>query len=352
MPLIKDNDIVTLRKYVKMSFTTTAVNSMPDLDSAEREYLVPILGSEIYNALVLQVENDNITWNALLTLCRAAIAPLAVWADLPFMQASIEDSGIKTTHSDHKEAAHQWEYKEIEQALINKGSKILDQLIEHLLIRGADYGWNNADTKSSYFRTGSDFNKYASIYQANLTFQQLKPLIAEVEDHFMRAALGDAFFEELRDNAQPNQQEKYAYELIKKAIAQFTIVRAVERLPVKITPYGLLATIENASRETRPATPATTDQITLLLQSAQREGDSYQIQLMAYLNVKASASLFASFFNSTYYTKPTVIVPFEDQYPRGIWQERFGENERYDNDNDRSEYYNRYGRRRGTFDMT
>lgn len=352
MALIKENDIVTLRKYVKMSFTTSAVNSMPDLESAERDYLLPIVGTDVYQDLLQQVADNNILWPALLTLCRAAIAPLAVWADLPFMQASIEDGGIKTTFSDHKQAAHQWEYKEIEQALINKGSKILDQLIEHLLIHGAGYGWVNADTTASFFRTGSDFSKYAPIHQANLTFQQLKPLIAEVEDHFIRAAIGNDFFEELRDKQAFTQQEKYAYTLIKKATAQYTIVRAAERLPVKITPYGLLATIENASRETRPATPAAGDQMALLLQSAQREGDSYHVQLKNFLNLNASATLFTTYFTSSYYSAPVVTVA-DNSYPRGYWDERFYDDrfcgEGFNKDNHYRPGFNRRGR--GSFNM-
>lgn len=338
MPLIKDNDIVTLRKYVKMSFTTTSVNSMPDLDGAEREYLIPILGDEVYAELDDQVQTNTVTWGSLLNLCRAAIAPLAVYSDLPFMQASIEDGGIRTTATDHKQPVHQWEYKNIQQALLDKGSKALDQLIQHLLEKGDDYGWDNADTKASYFRTGADFNKYAPIYQPNVTFQQLKPLIAEVEDHFIRAAIGDAFFEELRDKANPGKEEKYVYVLIKKAIANYTILRAVERLPVKITSYGLLATIENTSRESMPVTPAGSEQLNILMQSAQREGDSYHIQFMQFLNATAAASdtVFTTFKNSTYY-KPPVVKPdiCHTTFPR-----------HHDGHHD-----HHHGRRRGTFDM-
>jgi hypothetical protein len=245
--LIKNNDITTLRRYVKMSFTASAVQSMPDLDAAERKFLIPILTQPVYDALQLQVDNNAITWTSLLNICRAAAAPLAVWLDLPFYQASIEDGGVKTTSSEYKQAAHQWEYREIEKALVNKGMAALEDLINHLIANAATYSWTNAEATESFIRTGTEFNKIIFLNQPNLTFQQLKPLMVEVEDHFIRGSIGDDLFEYLRDVTDPTPEEKTAITLIKKAIANYTVVRAVERLPVKITPAGLMASLQNGT---------------------------------------------------------------------------------------------------------
>jgi len=298
--LIKENDITTLRRYVKMSFTATAVKSMPDIDAAERKFLIPILTQPVFNALQAEVDANDATWSTLLNLCRAAIAPLALWLDLPFMQASIEDGGIKTTHSDNKEAAHQWEYRQIETALVNKGMAALEDLIDHLLVNGSNYEWQDRADDNSIFRTGKDFSRYVYLHQPNLTFQQLKPLVKEVEDHFIRPAIGDAFYNSLALLSTPGEGEIKAIQLIKKAVANYTVVRAVERLPVKITPYGLMASLQN-NTEGKADAPAKDNQLSLLMTSSQREADAYLFQLMEYLNKTASALVFNTFFTSAYY---------------------------------------------------
>jgi hypothetical protein len=304
MPLIKDNDIVTLRKYVKIAFTATAVKSMPDIDAAERKYIIPILTQDVFDLLQAKVDNNDASWNTLLNLCRAAVAPIAVWLDLPFYQASLEDGGLKTTHSDNKQAAHQWEYLRIETALVNKGMAALEDLIEHLLKRGSNYQWTDDDDEQSIFRTGKEFTRYLTIHQPNLTFQQLRPLVKEVEDHFIRAAIGDDFYNDLLKLSTPTTTDKIALQLIKKAVANYTGVRCVERLPVKVTPNGLMATLAGNSEAFATDTPAKDNSLDIFMKSCQREGDSYHLQLMQFLNKTASAQVFDKFYSSDYYTAP------------------------------------------------
>jgi hypothetical protein len=304
MSLIKDNDIATLLKYVKMSFTASAIKSMPDLDAAERKFLIPLLTQDVFDALQAQVTANNITWTTLLNLCRAAIAPLAVWLDLPFMQAQIGDGGITTTATANRQAAHQWEYLRIETALVNKGMAALEDLIDHLLLKGDDYEWEDNKDERCIFRTGKEFSRFIYLHQPNLTFQQLRPLIKEVEDHFIRAAMGDDFYDELLKKTEPTGESRIALQLVKKAVANYTIVRAVERLPVKITPNGLMATLQGNSEALAVDAPAKDTSLDMLMKSCQREGDAYQLQLMQYLNKVASAEVFDTFFGSDYYKPP------------------------------------------------
>lgn len=228
------------------------------------------------------------------------------------MQAQLSDGGLKSDDN----AAHQWEFARVEAALVNKGMAALEDLIEHLLMSGGAYSWANASTKESFFRTGNEFSQYVYLHQPNLTFQQLKPLIREVEDHYIKAAIGDDFFAELRDKVNPSVAEMSAIRLIKKVIAQFTVVRAVERMPVKITPNGLMAMIQTNS-EGHPETPAEGSQLDRLMKSGNREGNAYQMELMQLLNKYASLSVFTTFFNSEYYRQPAETAE-NNFYRRGV----------------------------------
>lgn len=314
MSLINDNDITTLRRYVRMSFTATPLKSMPDLDAAERKFLIPVLTQPVFDVLQAQVAGNSITWTTLLNLCRAVICPLAVYLDLPFLQASIEDGGLKTTHSDNKQAAHQWEYNKVRDALVEKGMAALEDLIDHLLISGATYNWSNDETKANIFRTGKDLSpRYISLHMPNVTFQYLKPLLNEVEDHFIRASIGDDTFETLRDISNPSAAEKVAMQLIKKCVAQYLLVRAVERMPVKITPHGLMSTLESSDGgEFQSNKTASETSLLRLMQAAQREGDAYHLQLKDHLNKHANATVFATYYNSEYYKAPVEVKEVND----------------------------------------
>jgi hypothetical protein len=306
------NDLATLRKFVKFAFTTTEKN-LPDIAGAEREYLLPILGLELLQKLRDQVTGNNITWPFLIELCRAVIAPLAFYNDLSLIQTSIEDSGLKTTSSDHKEAAHQWEYKEVQATLVGKGSKALEMLIDHLVAKGSDYNWTDLSVEKLIFKTGKEFAQFVYLNQPNLTFHQLKPLVAEVQDHFIKSGIGEDLFENLITASNPSTEEKKAILLIKKTVANYTIARATERLPVKITPAGVLVSLDS---EYANATAGDT-RLSALEASSMRDGESYYLQLKEYLNKAASATVFKEYFNSELYT-PKTERPDGNDSRRGI----------------------------------
>jgi hypothetical protein len=314
--LIKNNDIVTLKKYVKVNFTATAQMSMPDIDAAERKYLLPILTRPVYTVLQGQVDANTITWNILLNLCRAAIAPLAVLLDLPFLQTQISDGGLKSTGG--SDSPHQWEYLKVEKALANKGMAALENLIEHLIESAATYEWENPAVKESFIKTGNEFSKYATLEQPNLTFQQLKPLLKEAEDHFIIPAIGQQFFNELRDSVNPSAEEQQAILLIKKALVQYTLVRAIERLPVRITPNGLMASILENSEAFNSEPAAGKDKLIMLMQAAQREGDAYHIQLIEHLNTNANPGVFKTFFESKLYKAPATQTQDANYFRNGV----------------------------------
>ena len=112
--------IETLRKYVKLSATSTSAVMLPDFDMPEWKYLVPILGNDLYAQL-----GDNIAaegWGKLLDMCRAIVAPMAVYHDLAFLQATLTDTGIKVMSSESMQSAPKWVYREVRESLLEKAS--------------------------------------------------------------------------------------------------------------------------------------------------------------------------------------------------------------------------------------
>ena len=57
---------------------------------------------------------------------------MAVFHNLPLVQAIITDMGLKTMSSDTMQSAHRWEYKEVREELQNKAGFAAERLIEYL----------------------------------------------------------------------------------------------------------------------------------------------------------------------------------------------------------------------------
>src|SRR5205085_10301872 len=100
------SDIATLRRYVRISATSSEEIVLPEFDMPEQKFLVPILTQATYDALITNITVE--AWAKLLSFSRAFIAPIAVYYDLPFLQATVTDTGMKVLHSETMTNAPKW----------------------------------------------------------------------------------------------------------------------------------------------------------------------------------------------------------------------------------------------------
>jgi len=45
------NNITTFKKYVRVVFTSTTDNGLPNMERADRKFIIPVLGQSVYNVL-------------------------------------------------------------------------------------------------------------------------------------------------------------------------------------------------------------------------------------------------------------------------------------------------------------
>lgn len=320
MALIKDK--ATLLQFVRINFINDE-SSLPDFELAEERYLIPIIGYDLYDVVIDTADSEtpaeptpqDLLDAELLKKCRAVVAPLAYLLDLPNIQVQLTDAGLRTISTDHMQAAHRWEYNEIKESLMDKGAFAIENLLRFLFKEKDSFPeWTGSneyqEADSLLFKTGEEFRKYFPVHQPYRIFWELRPLIREVEDFYVKSAIGEVFYNELRTKTEGNEDEKRVLDLIKKTVAQTTIVKAIEKLSVTITNRGftLLLGAGNTDSVNSGDTPATNNGLSLLYESCQRSGDAYLLQLKEYLNKKASADLFATFFSSSLYEAPVTCV--------------------------------------------
>ena len=317
MPLI--NNIQQAKDAgLKIQFSNTNP-TLADMKAAERRFLLPILGKDLLNIL-LQPSDEK--YNELLSVAKRAEAHLAYWLDLPVIQTQITDGGLRTFENNNSQAAHRWEYKEVQDMLQQKGCEALEEMLEILHENATDFNWQMPAAFNSVFLTGNDFAQYFALYQPFRTFEQLRPVIKQAEDQYIISTIGQEFYTALLASQNLTELDKKVIVLIKKALAQLTIKIAVEILPVKISAGGftvLLSASNDEPNGTQQQAPG--NFMSLLHSSCDKAGNAYISQLVQLLDASASDSVFTAYFSSSLYTAP---IPETDIINRNANRKTFG----------------------------
>lgn len=320
------NDKNLVKEFVRINFINS-ISSFPNWEVAEQRHLIPLIGDEMYDKLV-SIVADNAASDQdkeLLKKARAIVAPLAYALDMAFIQSQLTDAGLRTISTDSMQAAHRWEYNEVKEALVEAGAFAIDGFLKFLFKHKSDYAeWTGSDEYQALdaliFQTAADFANYFPINQPYRLFWDFRPLIKEVQDFYIVSAIGADFFKELLALEAPNDDETEARILIKKAVAQYTIVKAIEKRAAQIGTQGFTVKVlgpntEGVDFDKQDAPEA---KLSLLYASCERAGDSYLLQLKDLLNSKASAVVFPTYFTSDLYEAPGTVQANPNDLRTGI----------------------------------
>lgn len=299
------NDIATVRASgVKVMFFNNE-SSIADMDAAEERFIIPVLGKELYDILIAELDVTNSDYADLIKAAQRAVVPLAYWLDLPNIQSQISDRGAGTFSSENMQPLHKWEYERLLASLEDKGCFALEAMLTHLNEKAIFYDWTKPDKYNSIFLTGTELSDYFTLSQPHRVFESLRPVVKKVEDQYIRRSIGKEFYNTLIAKNDPDDDEKELIEILKNAVANLTIKTACEELPARITPAGftvLLGTSTDKPNEGESSAPD--NLLSILNTTTWQSGNSYLDEARILLNTKASESVFADYFTSKYYTAP------------------------------------------------
>lgn len=321
------NDKNLVKEFVRINFINST-SSFPNWEVAEQRHLLPLIGDDLYE-LLAEIKTageaaDDLD-KELLKKVRAVIAPLAYALDMAFIQSQLTDTGLRTVSTENMQAAHRWEYNEVKDSLTEAGAFAMEALLKFLFKNKNDYPeWTGSEEFKALdaliFQSAADFANYFPISQPYRLFWDFRPLIKEVQDFYIISAIGEEFFTELLQEETPDDDETAARILIKKAVAQYTIVKAIEKRSAIIGTQGFTVKVLGPGSDSVDADKqdASDNRLSLLYQSCERAGDSYLLQLKEFLNKKASALLFATYFESDKYEAPATEVENPNDNRTGI----------------------------------
>jgi hypothetical protein len=286
---------------------------LPDFDTAGETYILPVLGSTLYNSLQTAYNGGSLTLmqNNLMKKVRKPLAAIATIEDAGFQNVIITDNGWRQpgTTDGSLAPAFKWQYQEVMQSLWNRYYNGLEELYTFLITNKIALGWNDSNRKKYLITNGADFNEYYTLYHPQRTYYMLGSCMAKVEDKYIKASIGEDFLNQLKNDqaATPTTREIVVLNLLKRAIAHLTIKFACEMLPVRKQEGGftVLNTSSDANGSRADQQPANDDLIMREMRAAERDGQEYLKEAVAYLNKYAGNSEFFVFYSSEYYDDPT-----------------------------------------------
>ncbi len=313
MPLFKTIEVV--KRYIPVAYAN-ASTSIPRMQKvAEDQYLKPLLGEDLFNTLQTEADDSPADPSDLLDKVWMAAAYLMYYKEMPFIHTLITDGGLKNVTTPNTQGAYRYQYEDMLQVCENEGLASLERVWEFLYAHREDEDYTAWAASEAYARmnknlikTGAEFAQYYHLHQPHRTFYALQPIVQEVEDLFIIPAIGTAFFAELKDNATPSDEEAIVLKHLRKAIANFTIHKAIGKLSVKLSPEGFTVMLGGNDRQQQAEASANAQQLTNLQNDTAQDGNAYLNRAVKYLNDNASAELFATWFGSDLYKDPAAAV--------------------------------------------
>lgn len=318
--------VTEIKKYIPVAYANSDTR-LPDFIQAEQRYLLPVLGNSLYQILQTAYTDNTLTTAQakLLSSCQAVIAPFAYVLDAPFMQVSLTNNGMQRADAENARGAFKWEYREVLNALTDRGYAAQQALILFLTANASDFpDWATSDYNEpsgfKLIRNGDELGRVLPIAQPQRAFLLLKPLFNHLNDLYIQPVLGLDFYTAFSNKVAMgtlNALEQLLLVKLRMACAHLVMKLAQMHLTISFSAEGFTVregTLPTEDGNDNRKDPGMDRGITFAHQMEQ-QGLLLLQQVIDYLNANASATQFTEYFNSTFYQNPNeqISLPINNE---------------------------------------
>jgi len=320
-------DTADFKKYFSVNYSFEFPELTVWLNHVDRTVLKKYLGSAFLAQL--QAAFDAAATAAavaapltqVVELIRVCTAPLTIAEWVPSGQVQMDNSGIRIASSEHFKTAFQWQVRDLEASLRQNGTSGLEDLLSYLHDNIASYAtYSGSDeykeNKYLFVPSAKEFTKHFSpMNNSHVNFYKMKSIIRKIEDFDIKAILLPNYFNDLKTKLQSTTAllpvDKTIIDMIKPAVINLTIARAIDEMAASIDKNGFLVFDNTAGRETTEMKKqAGGDALVRLKHSCTVDGTQYLDNLKKYL--EANTLLYTMYAADPLYT-PFVSNNFDNQ---------------------------------------
>jgi hypothetical protein len=273
----------------------------PHIENAENRFIKPLLGFDMFNALVTlynaeesqEPEEDEILRRDLLEKIQFATIHLAYYIGFDFLNISVTDAGFQRIETDRTKGLYKYQEDAIKSFFAETGFNALDDILTFLEL--------NIDSFEE-FMTSENFNKLITsflptvkvieeipfnIHRSNLIFLALKPSIAYIEDTAIRKVLGETIYGTVKTemaNEVVDVKVRVLLDYIRKPLIYLASAMLMEETGATLGDKGLyFAKNEDQQRAKTVKAPSADAQIAVMVTRNRRIGNDYLEMLKAHL---------------------------------------------------------------------
>jgi len=296
----KNAKMEEIRNYISVSSSSEFDTMAPHIQNAERDYLVPLIGNDLYQKLlnfcneeVHDLTDESVQkTNQLLSFVRSAVIHIAYWIGFDVINALITDSGFKRTESNTVKSLFKYQEHNLKHYLRTSGFNGLDTVLQFLELNLADFKeFEDAPAfslmKTSFVPTTSIFDDIYFINNSRLTFLRMKQHLQLLEETEILPILGPDTYAYLKEELAKPEPDSKVYRIlpyIRKPLVFLASAMLMEESGADLTDNGLYFTAVSAvhvnDTENKPSSP---ERITLLTDRNRQLGNSYLALLRTYL---------------------------------------------------------------------
>ena len=273
----------------------------PHIENAENKYIKPLLGIDMYDELVefyeaLPIEEPTEVQQAmqeLLEKIQHSVIHLAYFVGYDFLNVSVTDTGFQRIESEHKKGLFKYQEDNLKQYFSDAGFNSLDTIllfIETNIVHFAEFkaSANWTVFKESFIPTVNTLEQIPyTIYGSRLTFLNLKPHLAFIEDTVIKKLLGETIYQEIKaEMIKDTPAEKVAAILpyIRKPLIYLAAALLMEETGATLGNNGLFFEKLNGNNpDNREKQPSTEERILARIKRSNDVGNAYLDALKSYL---------------------------------------------------------------------
>jgi len=216
MPLI--NTLADYKKYLKIAGTVNIDSLLPFINDAQgkHEYLRRWLGADLL-ALLEEYYNDSeatpvADLDALLPYVQNVLAKFAMYLAIPALDLQITEGGFAVIANQNLSPASQARVESLRSNMLQQGWDAVEELLRFLEEGQESYAdWVSSEgyteTFSNFVRNAAEFTKIVNINGSRLKFQELRPLMDNVDMLQIEPAISKDLADEIRTQLQDGELE-------------------------------------------------------------------------------------------------------------------------------------------------
>ena len=312
--------IAQIQAASSIDISNTIEELQPYLDDAEETFIIPIIGDDNYANIVTYDQalgtqtavGDGVKKYLLLVKIRKAIALYALYLSVDEIAVSLSSAGLHTLQSDTMKPAPQFMMMNLKETLLSRAHRQVDNLLKYAASIPTFLSGFTIPSSPCFIRNADEFQVYADIHASRRVFLSLLPVIASIEQKYIRPTLSPVLFDSLKASLKSgttlSEDDQALLSLIVPTLVHLTMARALLEISIDMLDWGIFNNSANTFTNIQGKAQANQVRISAMHQANLRDGEAELKMLQEFLDNNASAEKYAAYYASDRYVGPANAV--------------------------------------------